>query len=93
MGVVGSINQWPFGFMAFQPNQITGAPGSVVTSLGGSNPLADLLELSWVSNNLLISSSSNSCEPFGQTSTKKSKRLLISRTTATPGKDQEDYEG
>ncbi|KAK2365065.1 nuclear transcription factor Y subunit C-3 [Trifolium repens] len=35
MGVVGGINQWSSGFMAFQPNQMTGAPGSVVTSLGG----------------------------------------------------------
>ncbi|MCI66911.1 nuclear transcription factor Y subunit C-9, partial [Trifolium medium] len=33
---VGSINNWPFGYMAFQPNQImTRAPGPVVTSLGG----------------------------------------------------------
>ncbi|PNY10176.1 nuclear transcription factor Y subunit C-9-like protein [Trifolium pratense] len=33
---VGSISNWPFGYMPFQTNQImTGAPAPVVTSLGG----------------------------------------------------------
>jgi len=35
MGVVGSGGQMPYGSNPYQPNQMTGAPGSVVTSVGG----------------------------------------------------------
>ncbi|PNX79034.1 nuclear transcription factor Y subunit C-9-like protein [Trifolium pratense] len=35
MGVVGSGGQMPYGSNPYQSNQMTGAPGSVVTSVGG----------------------------------------------------------